>query len=97
VLDGYWDTHSSKSAMAMAGVARVAAERGFRADLVQAMEQANTVEAAMETIKHEAGARDLWIDIEQRIGALAQARMPSVRRVEVRLFDLSGNLLGAGA
>jgi len=97
VLDGYWDTHSSKSAMAMAGVARVAAERGFKADLVQAMEQANTVEAAMETIKHEAGARDLWIDIEQRIGALAQARMPSVRRVEVRLFDLSGNLLGAGA
>jgi cobalt-precorrin-5B (C1)-methyltransferase len=97
VLDGYWDTHSSKSAMAMAGVARVAAERGFTADLVQAMEQANTVEAAMETIKHEAGARDLWIDIEQRIGALAQARMPSVRCVEVRLFDLSGNLLGAGA
>jgi cobalt-precorrin-5B (C1)-methyltransferase len=97
VLDGYWDTHSSKSAMAMAGVARVAAEKGFTADLVQAMEQANTVEAAMETIKHEAGARDLWIDIEQRIGALAQARMPSVRRVEVRLFDLSGNLLGAGA
>jgi cobalt-precorrin-5B (C1)-methyltransferase len=97
VLDGYWDTHSSKSAMAMAGVARVAAEKGFTADLVQAMEQANTVEAAMETIKHEAGARDLWIDIEQRIGALAQARMPSVRRVEVRLLDLSGNLLGAGA
>jgi cobalt-precorrin-5B (C1)-methyltransferase len=97
VLDGYWDTHSSKSAMAMTGVARVAAERGFAADLVQAMEQANTVEAAMETIKHEAGARDLWIDIEQRIGALAQARMPSVRRVEVRLFDLSGNLLGARA
>jgi cobalt-precorrin-5B (C1)-methyltransferase len=97
VLDGYWDTHSSKSAMAMAGVARVAAERGFAPDLVRAMEQANTVEAAMETIKHEAGARDLWIDIEGRIGALAQARMPSVRRVEVRLFDLSGNLLGAGA
>jgi cobalt-precorrin-5B (C1)-methyltransferase len=97
VLDGYWDTHSSKSAMAMAGVARVARERGFAPSLVRAMEQANTVEAAMETIKHEAGARDLWIDIEQRIGALAQARMPSVRRVEVRLFDLSGNQLGAGA
>ena len=97
VLDGYWDTHSSKSAMAMAGVARVAQERGFAPELGRAMEEANTVEAAMETIKHEAGARDLWIDIEGRIGALAQARMPSVGRVEVRLFDLSGNLLGAGA
>ena len=96
VLDGYWDTHSSKSAMAMAGVARVAAERGFTAELVSAMAQANTVEAAMELIKHEAGARDLWIEIERRIGVLAHARVPSVRRVEVRLFDLSGNLLGTG-
>jgi cobalt-precorrin-5B (C1)-methyltransferase len=97
VLDGYWDTHSSKSAMAMAGVARVAQEQGFAAGLVAAMAQANTVEAAMETIKHEAGARDLWIEIERRIGGLVQARVPSVRRVEVRLFDLSGNLLGEGA
>lgn len=94
VLDGYWDTHSSKSAMAMAGVARVAAEQGFSAGLVNAMAQANTVEAAMELIKHEAGARDLWIEIERRIGVLAHARVPSVRRVEVRLFDLSGNALG---
>src|SRR5471030_695731 len=97
VLDGFWDTHSSKSEMAMAGVARVAAQRGFAVHLVQAIEQSNTVEAAMETIKHEAGARDLWIDIEQRIAALAHARVPSVRRLEVRLFDLNGNQLGAGA
>lgn len=97
VLDGYWDTHSSKSAMAMAGVARVAAEQGFAAHLVQAMAEANTVEAAMEIVKHEAGARDLWIEIERRIGVLVQERVPSVRRVEVRLFDLSGHLLGAAA
>lgn len=97
VLDGYWDTHSSRSAMAMAGVARVAQEQGFAAHLVQAMAEANTVEAAMEIIKHEAGAQPLWIEIERRIGVLVQARVPSVRRVEVRLFDLSGNLLGEGA
>jgi len=97
VLDGYWDTHSSKSTMAMAGVARVAAEQGFAAHLVQAMAEANTVEAAMEIVKHEAGAQALWIEIERRIGVLVQARVPSVRRVEVRLFDLSGNLLGEGA
>lgn len=97
VLDGFWDTHSSKSNMAMAGVARVAAQRGFAAHLVSAIEQSNTVEAAMETIKHEAGARDLWIDIEQRIAALAHVRVPSVKRLEVRLFDLNGNQLGAGA
>jgi cobalt-precorrin-5B (C1)-methyltransferase len=97
VLDGVWDTHSSKSNMAMAGVARVAAQCGFAPHLVQAIEQANTVEAAMERMKNEAGARDLWVEIERRVGQLAHARVPSVRRLEVRLFDLAGNSLGADA
>jgi cobalt-precorrin-5B (C1)-methyltransferase len=96
-LDGVWDTHSSKSGMAMAGVARVAAQCGFAPHLVQEIENANTVEAAMERIKHESGARALWIEIERQIGQLAQARVPSVRRVEVRLFDLAGNPLGVDA
>jgi cobalt-precorrin-5B (C1)-methyltransferase len=96
-LDGVWDTHSSKSGMAMAGVARVAAQCGFAPHLVQEIENANTVEAAMEKIKHESGARALWIEIERRIGELAQARVPSARRVEVRLFDLAGNALGVDA
>lgn len=96
-LDGVWDTHSSKSGMAMAGVARVAAQCGFAPHLVQEIKNANTVEAAMERIKHESGARALWIEIERRIGKLAQARVPSARRVEVRLFDLAGNALGVDA
>jgi cobalt-precorrin-5B (C1)-methyltransferase len=94
VLDGAWDTHSSRSSMAMGSIARVAAERGFPAALVKEMEQANTVEAAMERIRNEAGAQALWTDIEGRIARLVQARVPLVRRVEVRLFDLAGNLLG---
>jgi cobalt-precorrin-5B (C1)-methyltransferase len=97
VLDGAWDTHSSRSNMAMGGIARVAAARGFPAALVREMEQANTVEAAMERIKNEAGAQALWADIETRIATLVQPRVPLVRRVEVRLFDLAGNLLGEGA
>jgi cobalt-precorrin-5B (C1)-methyltransferase len=97
VLDGVWDTHSSKSNMAMGAVARVAAERGYPAALVEKMANANTVEAAMEQLKNEMSAGDaqaLWIDIEQRIAACAQARVPAVDRVEVRLFDLHGNSLG---
>lgn len=97
VLDGWWDTHSSKSNMAMAGVARVAAELGYPASLAQEMENANTVEAAMEILKNEPGAQAFWIEIERRIGALAHARVPSVKRLEVRLFDLAGNSLGADA
>ncbi|MFL9879664.1 cobalt-precorrin-5B (C(1))-methyltransferase CbiD [Herbaspirillum rhizosphaerae] len=98
VLDGVWDTHSSKSNMAMGGVARVAAELaatlGFSAALIAEIESANTVEAAIERLKDEPGSVSLWREIEARIATLAQARMPSVKRVEVRLFDLDGNLLG---
>jgi cobalt-precorrin-5B (C1)-methyltransferase len=97
VLDGVWDTHSSKSGMAMGCVARVAAELGFERQLVREMEAANTVEAAMERLRNETGARALWMEIERRIGALAHARVPSVQRLEVRLFDLNGNALGADA
>lgn len=101
VLDGVWDTHSSKSGMAMGGVARMAselaAELGFSAALIAEIESANTVEAAIERLKNEPGAVALWRAIEARIAVLAQARVPSVKRVEVRLFDLDGNLLGREA
>ncbi|MCK9202552.1 MAG: cobalt-precorrin-5B (C(1))-methyltransferase CbiD [Gallionella sp.] len=94
VLDGVWDTHSSKSDMAMGVVARIAAERGFDSRLVQELEQANTVEAAVEKLKNEPGAQALWMDIEQRIAALVQARVPAVKKVEVRLFNLQAESLG---
>lgn len=94
VLDGAWDTHSSKSDMAMRVVARVAAERGFNSRLVQELAQANTVEAAMERLRNEPGAQALWIDIEQRIAALVQTKVPAAKKVEVRLFNLQGESLG---
>lgn len=97
VLDGSWDTHSSRSNMAMGGVARVAAERGFAPERVEQIAKANTVEAIIEQLKNEPGARALWTDIEQRIAALAQQRVPSVERVEVRLFDLHARALGEHA
>lgn len=94
VLDGVWDTHSSKSDMAMNVVARVAAERGFNSHLVQELAQANTVEAAIQRLTNEPGAQALWIDIEQRIAALVHARIAAVKKVEVRLFNLQGESLG---
>ncbi|MTV54420.1 cobalamin biosynthesis protein CbiD [Massilia buxea] len=96
VLDGHWDTHSSKSTMAMGGVARVAGQWGYGPHMVRQIDEANTVEAAMDILKQEPGAGAFWREVERRIGALAHARAPSVRKLEVRLFDLAGNLLGAG-
>jgi len=79
----------------MSVVARIAAERGFSSRLVQELEQANTVEAAIEILTNEPGSQALWIDIEQRIGALVHARVPAVKTVEVRLFNLQGDSLRA--
>ncbi len=106
VLDGVWDTHSSKSNMAMQGVARVAEEINaagqgelFDAALLQQMKEANTVEAIIDLVRRQDAALScaLWSAIEARIAALAHARVPAVERIEVRLFDLEGRQLGAGA
>jgi cobalt-precorrin-5B (C1)-methyltransferase len=100
-LDGVWDTHSSKSNMAMGAVARVAKELAatlrFSDALIAAIENANTVEAAIDILQSEPGAPALWRAIEARIAALAQARMPAVKCVQVRLFDLDGRLLRGNA
>lgn len=106
VLDGVWDTHSSKSNMAMQGVARVAEEMNaagqgvlFDAALLQQMKEANTVEAIIEMVRQQDAAlsRRLWCEIEARIAALTHARVPAVQRIAVRLFDLDGQQLGEGA
>jgi cobalt-precorrin-5B (C1)-methyltransferase len=94
VLDDVWDTHSSKSDMAMSVVARIATERGFNGRLVQELERANTVEAAIQHLTKEPDSQALWIDIEQRIAALVHARVPAVEKIEVRLFNLQGDSLG---
>ena len=95
VLNGAWDTHSSRSGMAMGCVARVAQECGFDPDLVREIEHSNTVEAAMERLKSEPGAQALWVEMERRVAELVHERVPAAARVEVRLFDLHGNTLGA--
>lgn len=100
VLDGAWDTHSSKSDMAMASVAEEARRQGHDAKIVNELEQANTVEAAIDIMKSRVGAQDaqaFWRGVEQRIAGLAHARVPAVERVEVRLFDLAGNAIGEAA
>jgi cobalt-precorrin-5B (C1)-methyltransferase len=94
VLDGVWDTHSGKSSMAMSAVARVAAELGFDSNLVQELEQANTVEAATEILNEKPESRMFWTDIERRIAGLVHARVPAAKKVEVRLFNLQGDSLG---
>lgn len=95
VLADVWDTHSSKSEMAMTAVAGVAFDLNFSGDLVQTIARANTVEAIVEILQHQANSTVLWLEIERRIAALVHKRTPAVSRVEVRLFNLNGKPLGA--
>ncbi|MDZ4151109.1 cobalt-precorrin-5B (C(1))-methyltransferase CbiD [Methylicorpusculum sp.] len=95
VLAGVWDTHSSKSDMAMAVVADVACDLGFTDALVQIIAQANTVEAIVDLLKYDTNAPMLWQEIERRIAALVHERTSKVSRVEVRLFSLNGTALGS--
>ena len=95
VLAGIWDTHSSKSDMAMGAVADVARDLGFNHNLVRTITQANTVEAIIDIVQHQANARTLWLEIERRIAVLVHERTPAATHVEVRLFNLNGKTLGA--
>ena len=96
-LDDIWDTHSAKSAMAMAVVARVADECGFAPEDVDALANSNTVEAAVGLLGAHPRSRELWSAIEMRIAGAALRRLRSVERVEARLFGLHGVALGQAA
>ncbi len=83
--------------MAMGAIARVAAECGFAQQEVEALVGSNTVEAVVERLREHERAHELWCAVERRIGAVVQARLKTVDRVEVRLFGLQGVGLGQAA
>lgn len=94
LLGGVWDTHSSKSSMAMSSVAAVGTEFGFAAALVEQIRKTNTVENIIQILQHQPDAHAFWVEIERRIAALVQPRVPRVDRVAVRLFAMDGTPLG---
>jgi cobalt-precorrin-5B (C1)-methyltransferase len=96
-LDDIWDTHSTKSPMAMAVVARVADECGFAQEDVQALANSNTVEAVVGLLGSHPRSRELWSAVELRIAGVVLGRLRSVDRVEARLFGLHGVALGQAA
>jgi cobalt-precorrin-5B (C1)-methyltransferase len=96
-LDDIWDTHSGKSPMAMAAVARVAADCGFSEEQVRGLRESNTVEAAVESLRDHPSGRELWSTVEKRISGAVYARLKRVERVETRLFGLHGVALGQAA
>ena len=97
VLDGTWNTHSSKSRMAMDSVAKIAEQINLPKQVIMTIQQASTVESVIQQLKDQTNGKKLWINIEQQIALLAKQKVPSADSVEVRLFDLHGNPVGVDA
>jgi cobalt-precorrin-5B (C1)-methyltransferase len=97
ILDDIWDTHSTRSQMAMSAVARVAADCGFPEEDVRVLQISNTVEATVELLRDHPRGRELWSTVEKRISSAMLARLKKVERVEARLFGLHGVALGQAA
>ncbi len=96
ILDGVWDTHSSKSAMATTAVATTAQSIGFSSDLVKSMNNANTVEAIIENPDiDQANSERLWQAVEEAIAMKVEQRLKRVKNLQVRLFNMSGKMLRA--
>ena len=97
VLDGTWNTHSSKSKMAMNSIAKIAEQINLPKQLITCIQQANTVESVIQQLKNQTDGKKLWVNIEQQLALLAKQKVPLVDSVEVRLFDLHGQPVGVDA
>lgn len=97
LLEGHMDTHSRSSNMAMSAVAEVAADLDFEPDLVSLIRSANTVEAIVNMVDRPELATKLWSEIEDLVGAILQKLVAGAKRVNVRLFSMTGESLGQAA
>jgi cobalt-precorrin-5B (C1)-methyltransferase len=94
ILDGVWDTHSSRSAMAIQAIASVASEMKLDSSLISQLEKVKTVEAIVEQLGTSEEAIRLWSAVEDRLEALVKKRSQRVKHIYVRLFSMNGTPLG---
>jgi cobalt-precorrin-5B (C1)-methyltransferase len=97
VLEDVWDTHSSKSDMAMDVVADVAKSMGADPDITKVLRSCKTVEGAVDFLKDEPLGRHIWKTIEDRGSALMHNRVHRVGQIQLRLFAMNGQPLGHAA
>lgn len=95
VLNGDWNTHSAHSGMAMNALARVAAGMGLAKTLVQALAEANTVDACVDVLAPHPDGPRLWQETARQIARQLAQRVPHVQRLEVALFALDGRPLSS--
>jgi cobalt-precorrin-5B (C1)-methyltransferase len=94
ILDGVWDTHSSKSDMAMGAIARVAQDLGAGASMARAIVECKTVEGVVVFLNQHPIGKQVWKTVEDRCSAIVQKRVERGGRVMLRLFSMNGTPLG---
>lgn len=95
LLDGYWDTHSRNSPMAMSTLADLAEELELPLAVVELVRHANTVEAIVQDESRCQAVLPLWIAVQARLSQIIKQKTPSVENVQVRLFSMAGKMLTA--
>lgn len=96
LLNNDWDTHSSKSAMAMSAIERAAKEFGLPDKTVESISESISVEAVIAILSELPYKKHFWQYIEEQVAARVEERLKNrvVKRVEVRFFDMAGAAIG---
>jgi cobalt-precorrin-5B (C1)-methyltransferase len=94
ILAGDWDTHSGRSRSAIHSISQLAQEFGLPSSVLEVLGQCRSIEEAIASLPAETLSPAFWTVVEGRIAAVTAQRVPSVRRVEVRLFRMDGEALG---
>jgi cobalt-precorrin-5B (C1)-methyltransferase len=94
ILDGVWDTHSSKSDMAMGAIARVAQDLGAGASMARGIMECKTVEGVIVFLNEHPIGKEVWKTVEDRCSAIIQEQVDRAGRVVLRLFSMNGTPIG---
>ncbi|MFZ0502310.1 MAG: cobalt-precorrin-5B (C(1))-methyltransferase CbiD [Chthoniobacterales bacterium] len=94
ILAGDWDTHSGRSLSAVHSVTGLAHEFGVAPPALQVLSQCRSIEEAIEMLPASTLPPAFWNLVEHRVAGVVAERVPSVERVEVRLFRMDGGALG---
>ena len=93
VLANQYDLHSSRSTMAMGVLASFWQNSGLSKSSIEAIKNANTVEAVIESLSVLPESKTLWRLVEVEVARLIKRHISSAELVEVRLFSMQAQPL----
>jgi cobalt-precorrin-5B (C1)-methyltransferase len=94
IVVGDWDTHSGRSLSPLHSVIQLAHEYGLPPSALEVLGRCRSTEEAIELLPVEILSPAFWRLVGQRIAGVVAPRVPSVGRVQVRLFRMDGGALG---